>query len=143
MTVANLLSELRAADVKLANRGGNLRVNAPAGVLTPPLLARIRDQKAEIIRLLASESRASNCPPNGPTAMGSHKIAAYFTGLPELFDAAELAICAKCGRLPSWRSITGVWRCEYCDPPTRAFAWLALTEKIRRRYLLLAQKESI
>jgi aspartate racemase len=49
---AELLSRLRALDVKISVEGGNLRVSAPKGTVTPALQQELASLKPEIIELL-------------------------------------------------------------------------------------------
>jgi hypothetical protein len=94
MTVLELLTTLRALDVKLTPLVDRLRVDAPTGVLTPALHQTIRMHKAELLDLLeAFEERVG--------------IAQYCGGLsrPEaerqawacLLEAQSHAGCAACG----------------------------------------------
>ena len=54
MTVASLLLELRQRDVRVWLDGDQLRLNAPAGVLTPDLRDVLRERKADMIEFLRS-----------------------------------------------------------------------------------------
>lgn len=49
MTVAGLLHWLAMHDVRLSKRGGRLLVDSPKGVLADPLLAELRQHKAELL----------------------------------------------------------------------------------------------
>jgi len=51
-----LLAELRRLDVHVNHRGGYIEVDAPAGVLTESLEARISLHKPELLRLIAPAS---------------------------------------------------------------------------------------
>ena len=51
---AELLTRLRALDVKISVEGNNLRVSAPKGAVTPALQQELASRKAEIIELLRS-----------------------------------------------------------------------------------------
>ncbi|HLH25146.1 MAG TPA: amino acid adenylation domain-containing protein [Chloroflexota bacterium] len=53
-----LLAELRRLDVKLWLDGERLRVNAPAGTLTPELKSELGRRKAELVGLLTVATRA-------------------------------------------------------------------------------------
>jgi len=46
-------------------------------------------------------------------------------------DPDDLDPCPECGSLELWESLTGNWRCQICDPPTKARALLQHTERIR------------
>jgi len=52
MSTQGLLEELARLDVKVKPNGGNLSYDAPKGTVTPELLARLREHKAEILDLL-------------------------------------------------------------------------------------------
>ena len=54
MTAAALLSELRAKGIEVSPRDGKLRVNAPAGALTPSLRESIAANKQALLDLLSS-----------------------------------------------------------------------------------------
>ena len=60
MSAAQLLAELRARDCDVTALDERLRVDAPAGVLTPDLRAVIAQHKPELLALLVAEAaRAS------------------------------------------------------------------------------------
>ncbi len=59
MTVAALIEELDRLHVDLTLEGDQLRVNAPRGVLTPELKARIRQQRDLVVALLSSAQKPS------------------------------------------------------------------------------------
>lgn len=54
MNAAAFLSELRRRDIEVSVVGGELRCNAPAGVLTPELRDQLRQRKDDILQFLAS-----------------------------------------------------------------------------------------
>ncbi len=58
MTAAALVEELRALGATVEAAGDRLVVDAPAGTLTPPLLAQLREQKRLILARLAAEDAA-------------------------------------------------------------------------------------
>jgi hypothetical protein len=53
MTPAELLTLVRAADIRLEARGDRLVFDAPHGALTPALRSALAQQKAALLRLLA------------------------------------------------------------------------------------------
>ena len=53
MTLAELLTVVRAADIRLEARGDRLVFDAPHGALTPALRSALVQQKAALLRLLA------------------------------------------------------------------------------------------
>ena len=54
MSLAAFLAELRKRDVQVWAAEGELRVNAPAGALTPELKSELKQRKGEILEFLAS-----------------------------------------------------------------------------------------
>ena len=52
MSANELLGRLAGLDIRLGVNGDKLRYDAPAGVLTPTLLAAMREHKVELLRLL-------------------------------------------------------------------------------------------
>ncbi len=56
-SLSTLLTEIRTAGVKLWVDNGQLRFDAPKGVMTPGLRARLRQNKTSVIDLLAKASR--------------------------------------------------------------------------------------
>ena len=55
MSAAALLARLRALGVTATVAGGDLALDAPAGVLTPELLSELRAHKGALLALLAAE----------------------------------------------------------------------------------------
>ena len=53
MTLAELLTVVRAADIRLEARGDRLLFDAPHGALTPELRSALVEQKAALLFLLA------------------------------------------------------------------------------------------
>jgi len=53
MTPAELLAKLERLNVKVSLAGDKLRLEAPAGVLTPELKEALRQHKAALIALLS------------------------------------------------------------------------------------------
>ena len=53
MTLAELLTVVRAADIRLEARGDRLVFDAPHGALTPELRAALAEQKTALLALLA------------------------------------------------------------------------------------------
>src|SRR5260221_5886146 len=62
MTIAELLSELSESNVQLWPEGHRLRYRAAKGVLTPELLARIAQNKQEILAYLQASQLISLYP---------------------------------------------------------------------------------
>ena len=61
MNARSLLTELCDRSVTIEAAGDELRLDAPAGAMTPSLLAAVRDSKADLLNLLAEpDSRADH-----------------------------------------------------------------------------------
>ena len=56
MTVESLLAELRARDIHLWAEGDQVKVNAPAGAMTPELREQLGQRKKEIQEFLFAPS---------------------------------------------------------------------------------------
>jgi thioesterase domain-containing protein len=63
LNVAALLGKLVRRDIRLSAEGGQLRLNAPRGALTPELREALRARKAEILEFLREAERISSLPP--------------------------------------------------------------------------------
>lgn len=88
MTAATLLDRLRCLGASVSLVGDKLRVEAPAGVLTPDLRRELIEHKAELVRLLRP---APDLPP---------------------------PVCDRCGGTLFWQSVAyGPWTCARCHPP--------------------------
>ena len=59
MTVSSVLAELRAKDIHVWAEGGQLRVNARAGALTPDLQEQLRENKDQILEYLTGPTELS------------------------------------------------------------------------------------
>ena len=105
--VEKLQSELARLGVVVVASGGRLRYY-PRGAVAPELVERLREHKAEVLEILSDP-------------------------WPE-DDGDEPDPCPQCGSLAAWETMTGRWRCLWCDPPKKAIAALERVEKIRRRY---------
>lgn len=57
MTSLDLLAELRKRNVKISLAGDKLRLEAPAGALTPELKKAIAEHKAGLVELLLSNAK--------------------------------------------------------------------------------------
>lgn len=89
MTAEAILERLRSLGASVSLAGDKLRVEAPAGVLTPDLKAALIEHKAELVRLLRPV--VNDLPP---------------------------PVCDRCGGALFWQSIAyGPWTCARCHPP--------------------------
>jgi hypothetical protein len=102
--VEALLAELRSADVRLRIEGDRLTCDAPAGVMTADLLARLR---ADRDGLLAMMRRAHDAPAVDPVPA----------------DQSPSIRCPACGGIKLFDDPGGL-RCQSC----RALAWVATAE---------------
>ena len=55
MTAEEMIVDLQRRGVRLSARDGRVRIDAPAGVITPHLRSALAAQKPELLQLLASE----------------------------------------------------------------------------------------
>ncbi len=56
MTPESLVAELCERGVAIESAGGELRLDAPAGAMTPDLLAAVKSCKAELLKILQSRA---------------------------------------------------------------------------------------
>lgn len=101
-TVRELLQQLRALGVQLSLEGETLRLNAPKGVLTPELQARLKAAKPELVELLR-EMRVSQ--------------AAGGKAIPRLTERARMPLSFSQQRL---------WFLHQMDPGNAAYTMLFL-----------------
>lgn len=131
MIAALLMIELDAAGIQLnATVNGSLHIDAPAGTLSQALVDRIRSNKPELLRMLTPSAT-----PGVPIVKSRSDQGLMDDSLEdpvEFIDLSELTPCRACGTLELWQSITGVWRCERCDPPTRGIEFLKHAVRIRQ-----------
>ncbi|MCZ6653038.1 MAG: hypothetical protein O7D91_08420 [Planctomycetota bacterium] len=59
MTAASLVAELESRGVTIEAAGGELRLDAPAGVLTADMLTTVKSCKAELLSLLMESAKNS------------------------------------------------------------------------------------
>lgn len=143
MTAAELLAECHARRIDLQPHGGRLDIDAPEAELTPELLVRLRDCKAELLALLATPQDAG--PPDQPGDAGPvDDLQAHGADGPQDADAAGWEIidppdpCPVCNGLELWQDAAGGWHCLTCSPPRRSGELLARVANIRRRHHKLA-----
>ena len=104
--VEQLLTELARREIVLVSDGERLRFY-PRAAMTPELVERLRESKAEVVAILADPWPAVE---------------------------AEPAPCGNCNGWDLWESMAGRWRCMKCDPPEKARRLLEKAERIRRQY---------
>jgi len=91
MTVQALLSDLQALGVTLETHGDRLRFH-PRDAVCPDLLARLRDQKAELLAILATPTAPVATDPDLTTALAGltpDDLAHYHVRLSARRDAGE------------------------------------------------------
>ena len=95
MTAATaILGELRAAGIAVETVGERLRLNAPAGVLTPALLDRVRPHKPAILALIGSTGAVPGAPAARPEPRYTHRESALIAKLPDQVRATVDSIKA-------------------------------------------------
>ena len=70
MNAFELMSELHAAGIAVHEDDGRLRLDAPAGTLTPAVLADVKNNKAGLLELLQSDSLSCGPGVGGQCAAG-------------------------------------------------------------------------
>jgi hypothetical protein len=117
MTAVAFLADLRARGVAVRAVGARLRVEAPRGVLTAGIVARLREEKPALLRFLA--------PPAPDDPEVARRLAAFTSQLEAWTTAGRLGApllvlpdapvpragsCVSCGAtIPE-----PGWRCEPC-----------------------------
>jgi hypothetical protein len=99
MTASDLLSDLQRAGVRLEAVGERLRY-FPRSAVTPELVARLREHKAELLAVLRPEPEATN-PASVVCRCGSTK----WTDTPIHGGQSIRRDCQRCGRFlefPIW-----------------------------------------
>ena len=59
MSLVSLLGDLKARGIALSSDGGQLRVSAPKGAMTPELQSQLRERKDELLAMLQSAATAA------------------------------------------------------------------------------------
>lgn len=119
MSTALLLRDLTTRGVRLAAKGDRLRIEAPAGVLTPADRAALAAHKHDLVELLARDAWAADLERTG------------VPGSP----------CQACRSPLSWvedwpTAGDGRWLCATCaawPPKTLAETWATLTASARQQ----------
>ncbi|NLF70051.1 MAG: hypothetical protein GX575_13485 [Candidatus Anammoximicrobium sp.] len=164
MTAAELLAECHARRIDLQAHGGQLDIDGPAGEVTDDLLQTLRDAKAELLAMLASDpvggalgdaDPVTDTPAVGPPQEGRRSVMREWDPTDAAkwqeyigsdgqrclvrCDAAEIEIidaepCPVCSGLERWQDLAGGWHCERCEPRTRA-TWLREhAQRLRERH---------
>ena len=121
----DLLDRIIAAGGDVAVVGGDLRVRVPSGLLTQAERSILAENKAEIVKLLASTTAgpAAETPVVGTTA--------------ETDLDREIVVppppCLQCGGFMVWWDIAGGVHCMTCEPAVRSARVREQAERIRRR----------
>lgn len=137
-----LRAECDAHDIRLLPDGDDrLTIDAPQDALTPDLVERLMANKAELLAILRADATRAGLPDASET-WGAVNQRVDDSELGDLgpdgwpidsIDPNELEPCPNCGMLELWQTAAGNWRCEHCDPPTKAQELAKLVERIRRR----------
>jgi hypothetical protein len=90
MTVAELVTDLRARGVRLTVEGGRLTYDAPKGVVKPSELEELRSHRAELLAYLKAQAANTTADPAGP--------------------------CPACGAGQFWQLPGEPWHCRHCEP---------------------------
>lgn len=150
MTAAELLAECQARRIILQAHGGQLDIDAPAGILTPELLARLRTCKAELLAMLQPQALPGGDPHGADGPQDLQPLDGDAAEWLELTDpdgrrclvrsdaagceVIDLQPCPVCGCLERWQDLAGGWHCERCEPRTRA-TWLREhAQRLRERH---------
>lgn len=116
MNAAKLVNDLRARGYSLELRGTKLRVE-PA-TLTPDLVAAIKENKVELLTLLAVPDHYDPLPLDPASTV----------------EIVPTWSCPKCGRLAGWFDGMGGEHCDRCEPaPGIAERLLEIAWRLRRR----------
>jgi hypothetical protein len=92
MSAATLIEKLTKRDVRLMVRGDKLKIDAPAGTLTEADRELLRQHKAELLALLATDPRIAAEP--CPTCCGAT--------LTESGEGWQHRWCPEAGHFDSW-----------------------------------------
>jgi hypothetical protein len=127
MTTENipLIAECERAGIRLSVAGDKLVVEAPAGVVKPELLDRLRQHKAALVEALASEANAtapaSDLPPGWPADVAAPDWWPEFCSIKGNIEvlAARRSDCQQCGFgvAIQWQApgmAKPLWSCPRC-----------------------------
>lgn len=141
MTAQAILDRLRVLGARVSLVGDKLRVDAPAGVLTPDLKAALAAHKADLVRLLRPYSPPVVLGPRGEDPLDYRRDPLTGAWLhdpgwwrgpaqaPEIHE--ERAPCPRCGGTRFWVSLCRSEICATCYPPRpgdRVLGWIAPKE---------------
>ncbi|MEN1682090.1 MAG: condensation domain-containing protein, partial [Planctomycetota bacterium] len=110
MSVADLQAELAERGCVLWVEGEMLRFRAPDGAITPPLMARLKRSKKELIRLLREESRGGGrAVHTQQPSFGQQAMWLMHQALPES-PAYNVASAAKIASAVDFEALRRVWQ---------------------------------
>ena len=102
--------------------GGLLQVDAPRHILTPDVIQRLVDHKAELLRLLADadgdDDRLDIAPDQWIERISVDGRRGWVRS-----DVADIEVmdipapCSTCGDIMFWWDVAGGRHCEHCRPP--------------------------
>lgn len=139
-----VLNKVRLANGSIVVEGGEIRVVAPAGVLTAEDKQVLARHKAALLSILAppvDEEREAiqwldRLSPVEADRIVDEAVRHWERGV-ETGDWDQAVDqpppCTKCGSMDFWQNLVGEWRCLSCDPPATA-------ERIRRRAEAIRRK---
>lgn len=153
MTTDLLLAELSRLDVVLRIEGERLAFDAPVGVLSVELKARIRADRAGLMVALAEPTVpaviaepiviAEPTEPTVPavieaTVIDRVPLVDVWDESIELVDPDSVPTCLSCGRSCDVMTLAGCWKCSRCDPEAderrrRTMRLLSFADRHRRR----------
>jgi hypothetical protein len=130
MTAAcDLLAELQGLGIEVQAHGEALRFH-PRDKVTPDLLARLKDSKADLLRLLAQPS----------DSLVKRRGGLLVDTAADLDDSETIdppPPCPRCGGLMFWWGLLGGRHCMTCDARAlaRSRRWAGRVEKLKQRYV--------
>jgi len=119
MTTVRLLDDLRATGVLVTVEGGKLKIRAPRDVLTQELLSRLKNQKAELLRLLNSETPNSDDSIDRTRSEYSDRVNSVISVIKTGDNSTRTEKpCNICQGTRFWRHTEpDHWLCSRCHPP--------------------------
>ena len=109
MSVEELLADLTRLGIRLETQGDRLRYS-PRSAVPRDLAQRMKVHKDELLAILRPEADQAG---------------------DELEAIDPPDPCPNCGTLELWQTLAGNWRCERCDPPTKALRLMELAERLK------------
>jgi len=111
MTALELIADCEAIGVQLSPTDSDgLTIDAPVATLTPALVMRLKNHKAELLEIISAPQ------PSEAKEQADKEVESF------QWETAidPPAPCPECAGLELWQSMADNWRCLRCDPPTKA-----------------------